>query len=133
MYLVSILGISFNYKDHPYEKKLAKLLWQTGLSWSDKATLSNSIYKDLLKNNFEVLKIDNDIFRKKTKNINNFSKKNIAHNNSEIISYVKKLKKDLTLLLYQKINLYCLQEKKAKNTFDSRYFKYVLNAASRNL
>ena len=52
------------------KKKLAKLLWLTGLSGSGKTTLANSVYKNLLKHNFKVLKIDGDIFRKKTKNIN---------------------------------------------------------------
>ena len=81
------------------KKKLAKLLWLTGLSGSGKTTLANSVYKNLLKHNFKVLKIDGDIFRKKTKNINNFSKKNIIHNNNEIISYVKKIEKKFDFVI----------------------------------
>ena len=113
--------------------KLAKLLWLTGLSGSGKTTLANSIYKDLLKNNFEVLKIDGDIFRKKTKNINNFSKKNITHNNNEIISYVKKIEKRFDFVIVSVISPLLLTRKKAKNTFGSRYFEIYVKCSIKEL
>ena len=53
------------------KKKEAKILWLTGLSGAGKTTLANQTYKKLNKYNFKLLKIDGDIFRKKTKNKNN--------------------------------------------------------------
>jgi adenylylsulfate kinase-like enzyme len=115
------------------KKKLAKLLWLTGLSGSGKTTLANSIYKDLLKNNFEVLKIDGDIFRKKKKNINNFSKKNITNNNNEIISYVKKIEKRFDFVIVSVISPLLLTRKKAKNTFGCRYFEIYVKCSIKEL
>ena len=59
----------------------AKILWFTGLSGTGKTTLSNIVRKILLKKKKKVKLLDGDIFRKKNKNPNNFSKKNIFKNN----------------------------------------------------
>ena len=115
------------------KKKLAKLLWLTGLSGSGKTTLANSVYKNLLKHNFEVLKIDGDIFRKKTKNINNFSKKNIIHNNNEIISYVKKIEKKFDFVIVSVISPLLITRKKAKKIFGSRYFEIYVKCSIKEL
>ena len=55
----------------------AKILWFTGLSGTGKTTLSNIVRKILLKKKKKVKLLDGDIFRRKNKNPNNFSKKNI--------------------------------------------------------
>ena len=47
------------------KKKIAEVMWFTGLSGSGKSTLSNKIYKKLKRKGFKIKKIDGDIFRKK--------------------------------------------------------------------
>ena len=81
------------------KKKKAKILWLTGLSGAGKTTLANQTYKKLNKYNFKLLKIDADIFRKKTKNKNNFTKKNIIFKNNRIILYVKRLEKKFDFII----------------------------------
>ena len=52
-----------------------KIIWFTGLSGAGKTTLSNKLYEHLKNKNFKIKRIDGDIFRKKIKNRNNFTKK----------------------------------------------------------
>ena len=66
-----------------------KILWLTGLSGSGKTTIANFLNKKL-KKNFKVKVIDGDDFRKKSKNKNSFTKKNIYLNNIAIINSVLK-------------------------------------------
>ena len=68
--------------------KRAKIIWFTGLSGSGKTTLSKSISKSL-KKNYKVKHIDGDIFRKKNKSKNIFTKKNINENNLRIIQFIQ--------------------------------------------
>ena len=71
-------------------KKIAKIIWLTGLSGSGKSTISNYLTKILKKKKFKVLKVDGDIFRKNSKNKNKFTVENITINNLKIIDYLKK-------------------------------------------
>ena len=61
-----------------------KIIWFTGLSGAGKTTLSDALSKKLLSLDYKLKKIDGDVFRRKEKNINNFSKKNILKNNKMI-------------------------------------------------
>ena len=63
----------------------AKIIWFTGLSGSGKSTLSLALSKILKKKRYKIKIIDGDSFRKKSKNINKFKKKNIYLNNVSII------------------------------------------------
>ena len=72
------------------KKVLANIVWLTGLSGSGKSTLSNIVQKKLKKKGHKVLSIDGDIFRKKTKNVDTFTKQNILNNNIKIIKHIKK-------------------------------------------
>ena len=55
--------------------KGTKIIWFTGISGVGKTTLSNSFYKKF-KKKFRIKRIDGDVFRKKNKTLNSFSKKN---------------------------------------------------------
>ena len=80
------------------KKETSKIIWLTGLSGSGKTTISKYLFKLLKKKKFKILKVDGDIFRKKSKNKNKFSIKNITKNNLKIIYYVKKKLLSMTLL-----------------------------------
>ena len=58
-----------------------KIIWFTGLSGSGKTTLAKFITKKLKKRKYKVKGIDGDIFRKKNKTRNSFTKKNIIKKN----------------------------------------------------
>ena len=72
-----------------------KVIWFTGLSGSGKTTLAKEIKKRLKKKNYKIKLIDGDIFRKKTRNKNNFTKINIIRNNLKIINYIENIQKNL--------------------------------------
>ena len=59
----------------------------TGLSGSGKTTLSDLLKEKLEKSGHSVHQVDGDIFRKKEKSENRFTKEEILANNSRIISY----------------------------------------------
>ena len=58
-----------------------KVIWFSGLSGSGKTTLSVALSKKLKRLSYKVKKIDGDIFRKKNKNTQKFTRKNIIENN----------------------------------------------------
>ena len=74
---------------------LKKIIWFTGLSGSGKSTLAILLNKKLLKFNYKTKIIDGDLFRKRNKNLNNFTKKNIFENNLSIIKYILKIQKKI--------------------------------------
>ena len=69
----------------------AKILWFTGLSGAGKTTLSKKLEFLLKKKNKKIKVLDGDIFRKKNKQKNNFTKQNILNNNYSIIKYIKNI------------------------------------------
>ena len=74
-----------------------KVIWFTGLSGSGKTTLSISLSKKLKNLNYKIKKVDGDIFRKKNKNLQKFTKKNIIENNISIIRHINKIKKNMII------------------------------------
>ena len=115
------------------KKKEAKIIWLTGLSGAGKTTLANQTYKKLNKYNFKLLKIDGDIFRKKTKNKNNFTKKNIIFNNNRIILYVKKLEKKFDFIIISVISPLLITRKKARKIFKHRYIEIYIKCGLKEL
>ena len=115
------------------KKKEGKILWFTGLSGAGKTTLADQIYKKLKKYNFKLFKIDGDIFRKKTKNKNNFSKKNIIFNNNKIILYVKKLEKKFDFIIISVISPLLVTRKKARKIFKHRYIEIYTKCGLKEL
>lgn len=113
--------------------KISKLIWFTGLSGSGKTTLSNRINKKLKRLNFKVLMIDGDTFRKKTQNINNFSKKNILLNNNRIISHVKKHIRNYDFVIVSVISPLLKTRKKCKNFFGKKYFEIFVKCGIKEL
>lgn len=115
------------------KKKLSKLIWLTGLSGSGKSTLSNKIFTKLKNLKYKVLKIDGDSFRKKTKNINNFSKKNIIYNNNRIISHIKRLIFKYDFIVVSVISPLLVTRKKAKKLFGNKYFEVYVKCGIKEL
>ena len=115
------------------KKKEAKILWFTVLSGAGKTTLANQTYKNLNKYNFKLLKIDGDIFRKKTKNKNNFTKKNIILNNNRIILHVKRLEKKFDFIIISVISPLLTTRKKARKIFKHRYIEIYTKCGLKEL
>lgn len=108
-----------------YYKK--KIIWLTGLSGSGKTTLCNNLEKKLSEHGFKVKKIDGDIFRNKTKNKNNFSKKNIITNNIAIINFIEKIQSKFDYILISVISPLKITRVIAKKKFGDRYFEVYVN------
>jgi len=101
----------------------AKILWFTGLSGAGKTTLSNKLFKILKKKSIKVKKIDGDIFRKKSKKKNNFTKENILKNNYSIIKNIKKIKNNYDYILVSVISPLLKSRKIAKKLFKKKYIE----------
>ena len=115
------------------KKKESNILCFTWLSGGGKTTLANQTYKNLNKYNFKLLKIDGDIFRKKTKNKNNFTKKNIIFNNNRIILYVKRLEKKFDFIIISVISPLLVTRKKARKIFKHRYIEIYTKCGLKEL
>ena len=86
----------------------AKILWFTGLSGAGKTTISKILKKELLKRKKIVKILDGDIFRKKNKNPNSFNKKNILKNNYSIIKYINTIVQKYEFIIVSAIFKYIL-------------------------
>ncbi len=115
------------------KKKLAKVIWFTGLSGSGKTTLSNTLKLKLKKLGFSVVKVDGDIFRKKTRNKNNFTKKNIIENHKKIILHITKIEKKFDYILVAVISPLLSTRKIAKKYFGNRYFEIYVKCRLKEL
>ena len=105
------------------KKKIAEVMWFTGLSGSGKSTLSNKIYKKLKRKGFKIKKIDGDSFRKKNKSSKNFSKNNIIKNNLSIIKEIKKVRFNYDFILVSVISPLLSTRKLAKKVFKNKYIE----------
>ncbi len=112
---------------------LKKIIWFTGLSGSGKSTLSKFLYKYLKKNNFKTKIVDGDLFRKKKKNLKDFTKKNIFENNLSIIKYISKIQKNYDYILVSVIAPLSSTRRKAKNFFGKNYFEIYVNCSQKEL
>ena len=77
----------------------------------------------MITKNYKVKKIDGDTFRRKKKNINNFSKKNIMVNNLKIIKEVLRIQKKYEYILISVISPFLQTRKFAKKKFKKNYFE----------
>ncbi len=110
-----------------------KIIWFTGLSGAGKTTLSDALSKKLLNLGHKLIKIDGDVFRKKKKNINNFSKKNILKNNKMIINHVNKLQKKYEFVIVSVISPLLETRKEAKKKFGKNYFEIFVKCSLKTL
>ena len=110
-----------------------KVIWFTGLSGSGKTTLSVALSKKLKRLNYKVKKVDGDIFRKKNKNIQKFTKKNIIENNLSIISFIEKIKKNHHYIIVSVISPLIKTRAKAKNIFGKNYFEIYVKCSIKTL
>jgi len=101
---------------------LKKIVWFTGLSGSGKTTLANFLYNSL-KKKYKVKIIDGDIFRKKNKNKNNFSRKNIYQNNILIIKYLTNIIKKYDYILVAVVSPLLKTRLLAKKKFKNKYYE----------
>ena len=89
---------------------LPKIIWFTGLSGSGKSTLSNNLNTFLKRRKYKILQVDGDIFRKKEKYKNNFTKKIIK-------------------ILVSAISPLRITRQYAKNLFTDNYFEIFVNCS----
>ena len=115
------------------KKKLANIIWFTGLSGSGKSTLSKYLFEQLKKKKFKVKKIDGDVFRKKTKTKKKFSKKEILKNNYDIIKEVYKIQQNYNFILISVISPFLETRKFAKKKFQKRYFEINVSCKLKTL
>jgi adenylylsulfate kinase len=101
----------------------AKIVWLTGLSGSGKSTISKRLYKILKNRKLRVKKIDGDLFRLKNRNENSFTENNIIKNNSLVIKYIKKIKKDYDIIIVALISPLQKTRKLVKKTFNKNYYE----------
>ena len=115
------------------KKVLANIVWLTGLSGSGKSTLSNIVQKKLKKKGHKVLSIDGDIFRKKTKNVDTFTKQNILNNNIKIIKYIKKYQFIYNYILVSVISPLRESRSFARKIFKKNYFEIYTKCSLKEL
>jgi len=100
----------------------SKILWFTGLSGAGKTTLALALY-NILKKKYKIKIIDGDKFRKKTKNKNNFTKKNIIKNNLSIIRYINTIKSKYDYIFVAVIAPLIKTRKYARKIFNDNYYE----------
>tara|TARA_B100000242_G_scaffold257579_1_gene201493 strand:+ start:196 stop:720 length:525 start_codon:yes stop_codon:yes gene_type:complete len=113
--------------------KPANIIWFTGLSGVGKTTLSKILKKELIRRKYKVLSIDGDIFRKKTKNIDTFTRENILKNNLKIIRYIKNLQHKFNFILVSVISPLSKSRALAKKKFKKKYFECYLKCSLKEL
>lgn len=109
------------------------ILWFTGLSGSGKSTLSNALTKKLEHLDYKVNIVDGDLFRKKNKNVNNFTKKNIINNNIKIIKHVEKIYKRADFTIISVISPLKKTRQIAKKTFKEKYIEIFVKCSLKKL
>ncbi len=110
-----------------------KIIWFTGLSGSGKTTLAKEIVGQLKKKKCKVKKVDGDIFRKKTKNNNNFNKSNIIKNNLKIINYIKSIQKNYDFIIVSVISPILKTRRIAKKKFGNDYIEIFTQCGIKEL
>ena len=110
-----------------------KVVWFTGLSGSGKSTLAGALARKLKKKNYKVLKVDGDIFRKKTLNKNSFSKTNIIKNNNLLINYIKNRIEKYDFITVAVISPLKITRIKAKKMFRKNYIEIFIKCSLKEL
>jgi adenylylsulfate kinase len=112
---------------------MTKIIWFTGLSGAGKSTLSKILNDKLRKYNYKVHNIDGDIFRKKNKVKDSFSKKNIIINNLLIIDYIKKIQKNYNFILVSVISPLLKTRNMARIKFGRNYYEIYVKCKIKTL
>jgi adenylylsulfate kinase-like enzyme len=112
---------------------IAKIVWLTGLSGSGKSTILKKLYRILKNRKLRVKKIDGDFFRIKNKNENSFTENNIAKNNTSVIKYIKKIKKNYDVILVALISPLQKIRKFARKTFNKNYYEIYVHCSINTL
>lgn len=115
------------------KKNKSFVIWFTGLSGSGKTTLSNALTKKLEHLDYKINIVDGDLFRKKNRNINNFTKKNIINNNIKIIKYVEKIYKKADFTIVSVISPLKKTRLIAKKTFKEKYIEIFVKCSLKKL
>ena len=113
------------------KKNKSFVIWFTGLSGSGKTTLSNALTKKLEHLDYKINIVDGDLFRKKNRNINNFTKKNIINNNIKIIKYVEKIYKKADFTIVSVISP--LKKTRHSKTAFWKYIEIFVKCSLKNL
>ncbi len=110
-----------------------KVLWLTGLSGTGKTTLAKLLKKKLNKLKFKVKIVDGDDFRKKSKNNNSFTRKNIYLNNLSVINFVNKKRKNFDYIIVAVISPLLKSRLRAKKTFGTSYHEILVRCSLKGL
>ena len=110
-----------------------KIIWFTGLSGSGKTTLANTFYKLLKRKKYKTKRVDGDVFRKKKKRLDNFTKKNIIKNNLSIINYISKIKYKYEYILVAVISPILKTRQIAKKRFGNHYYEIYVHCSIKTL
>ena len=94
---------------------------------------SKRFVKNYKKKKYKVLRVDGDLFRKKKKNCNNFSKKNIYHNNLQIIKYIKSVINKYDFIIVSVISPLKRSRLFAYKTFKKKYFEVFVKCSLKEL
>jgi len=103
------------------------IIWFTGLSGSGKTTLSDRLKKELEKLGYSVYQVDGDIFRKKRKSKNSFTRKEILKNNYQIISYCQSIFSKYDFIIVSVISPFEETRQKAREAFEKDYLEIFLS------
>ena len=110
-----------------------KILWLTGLSGTGKTTLAKLLKKKLNKLKFKVKIVDGDDFRKKSKNNNSFTRKNIYLNNLSVINFVNKKRKNFDYIIVAVISPLLKSRLRAKKIFGTSYNEILVRCSLKGL
>lgn len=110
----------------------SKIVWFTGLSGSGKTTLASHIYKKLKKKKYKIKIVDGDIFRKKN-SVNKFTKKEIIKNNFQIIKYVRDIQSKYDYIIVSVISPLEKTRKYANKIFKEKYFEVYTKCSLKEL
>tara|TARA_B100000989_G_C19513626_1_gene460455 strand:- start:1029 stop:1574 length:546 start_codon:yes stop_codon:yes gene_type:complete len=115
------------------KNNLKIVIWFTGLSGSGKSTLANLIHNKFKQKKYICKRVDGDIFRKKRKNENKFSRIAIIKNNQSIIDYVDSIKNKYDFVIISVISPIKSTRLVAKNLFGKKYVEVYTKCKISNL
>lgn len=104
------------------------IIWFTGISGSGKTTLAGLLEAKLKSDGLEVGRVDGDLFRKKEKRENIFSKEEIIKNNERMLEHSGFLEHVCDAVIVSAISPYEETRERARATFGSKYIEIFLTA-----
>jgi len=105
---------------------MTQIVWFTGMSGAGKTTLSNMLYKALIKDSISVNQIDGDLFRSRENNTV-LNQDNIIENNLKIINEIENRLNNYQYVLVSVISPFNKIREYAKNKWGKNYIEVFVN------